>query len=36
MGDDMDVFEWNVFYRMYTRLQEQIIYLQKQLEPTRL
>ncbi len=31
MGDDMDVFEWNVFYRMYGRLKEQVAYLQQQL-----
>ncbi len=31
MGDDVDVFEWNVLYKMYTRLAEAINTLRTQL-----
>jgi len=32
MGDDMDVFEWNVLYKMYTRLAGAVDILRAQLQ----
>ena len=35
MGDDIDVFEWQVFYKMYLRLVEQLTILREHLGEMR-